>query len=84
MTPFLLLLALTVSVEGPPWPDGLREGLSPAQVRSQLGAPARISRQILSHRVIEHWHYGPPRRYRLVFDCPRGRAPRLIEVQRQP
>jgi hypothetical protein len=56
----------------------LADGIGPAQVRARLGPPARVSRQVLAHRCIEQWHYGPPHHFRLVFDCPRGQTPRLI------
>jgi hypothetical protein len=64
----------------PHWPAGLLPGQSPAEVHERLGAPARISRQVVAHRAVEQWHYGPPRSLRLTFDCLRGQRPRLQSV----
>jgi hypothetical protein len=75
------MVALTTPGQAAPaWPKGLREGMSPAEVRGQLGPPLRRSRQVVSHRVLEHWHYGPPHGLRLTFDCHRGKRPRLVDV----
>ncbi len=62
----------------------LPAGLDPDQVRARLGAPTRIARQLFAHRSLEQWYYGPPRNVRLVFDCPRGRKPRLQSVHAAP
>ncbi len=64
----------------PPGPDSVRRGMHPAKVRDILREPARISRQIISHRTLEEWHYGAPHYLRLVFDCPRGEKPTLVQI----
>ncbi len=74
MTALCLFAALTL---GQGDEKGLREGMSPARVKAILGQPARVARQILAHRAIEHWHYAGPKPLRLTFDCPRGQVPRL-------
>jgi hypothetical protein len=58
-------------------------GLSPEQVKARVGGrpPDRVARQIVAHRCIEQWHYGPPLNLRLVFDCPRGEVPKLVRVR---
>ncbi len=63
-----------------PGPDALRKGMDPEQVRKILGEPARVSRQIIAHRTLEQWHYGAPHYLRLVFDCPRGDKPTLVQI----
>jgi hypothetical protein len=58
----------------------LRKGMGPDEVKKILGGePARVSRQIFLHRALEQWHYGPPQHVRLVFDCPRGQRPVLMD-----
>ena len=64
--------------------EDLRPGLGPDQVRARLGPPARISRQVFAYRCLEQWHYAQPQPLRLVFDCPRGLKPRLLQVHRPP
>ncbi len=56
----------------------LTRGLSFEQVRGLLGPPHRVARQILSHRCLEQWVYGPPYDFRIEFDCPRGQKPQLL------
>lgn len=75
MTALCLLAALAI---GQGDEKGLREGMSPARVKAVLGQPVRVARQILAHRVIEHWHYVGAKPLRLTFDCPRGQVPRLV------
>jgi hypothetical protein len=64
----------------PPGPEALHKGMHPGQVQKILGEPARISRQIIAHRTLEQWHYGAPHYLRLVFDCPRGEKPTLVQI----
>lgn len=82
MTLLVILAALAVPGRPPEaWPAGLREGMSPAEARKALNGPPRlVTRQVVSHRVLEYWHYGHPHSLRLTFDCLRGRAPRLVDV----
>ena len=87
MRALVLLVALAMPAQAAPaWPDGLRPGMTPAEAREarvagrKLGPPVRKSRQAFSHRVLEHWHYGPPHGLRLTFDCHRGELPRLVAV----
>jgi hypothetical protein len=84
---FFVLLALALPLallgrepEEKPAMD-LPAGLSPEQVRTRIGSPARVSRVVIAHNCIEQWHYGPPRSIRLIFDCPRGQVPRLRQVR---
>jgi hypothetical protein len=80
----LLLLCLTAPCLAPQAagrPD-LSPGLSPDQVRARLGPPARVARQVFAYRCLEQWSYTQPQPLRLVFDCPRGRKPRLQSVHR--
>jgi hypothetical protein len=58
--------------------DKLQRGMTPEQVREQVGLPKRIARQILYHRHVEQWVYDQPVAARLQFDCPRGQKPRLV------
>jgi hypothetical protein len=64
----------------PPGSDALRKGMHAGQVRKILKEPARISRQIIAHRTLEQWHYGAPLYLRLLFDCPRGEEPTLVQI----
>jgi hypothetical protein len=57
------------------------EGLSPEQVRNQLGPPQRVARQILYKRYLEQWVFDGPQPCRIEFDCQRGRSPRVVTVQ---
>jgi hypothetical protein len=78
----LLALALSPFVAAQQKPkNDLPAGLSPDQVRARLGPPARVGRQLLAQRSVEHWHYGPPHNLRLTFDCPRGQTPRLVRTR---
>jgi hypothetical protein len=61
--------------------DKLQRGMTPEQVREQVGSPQRIARQFLYHRYVEQWIYDRPVAARLQFDCPRGQKPRLIWKQ---
>jgi hypothetical protein len=71
---------LPAKADNPPAdPKALRKGMEPEEVRKVLGEPARISRQVFSHRALQQWHYGPPHQLRLVFDCPRGQKPALMQ-----
>jgi hypothetical protein len=56
-------------------------GTHPEEVQGKLGRPARISRQVFSHRAREQWLYGPPHNLRLLFDCLRGQKPTLIRIR---
>src|SRR5579859_4833596 len=60
-------------------PNALRKGMDAEEVKKVLGEPARTSRQIFSHRALEQWHYAQPHQLRLVFDCPRGQKPALMQ-----
>jgi hypothetical protein len=77
MTAWLLLAALALD-QGPP--RGLREGMTPAQVRAVMGEPSRVGRQVLAHRALEYWHYSGERAVLLTFDCHRGQLPRLSRI----
>jgi hypothetical protein len=61
--------------------DKLQRGMTPEQVREQVGPPKRIARQFLYHRHIEQWIYDQPVAARLQFDCPRGQKPQLVWKQ---
>jgi hypothetical protein len=58
----------------------LQRGLSFDRVRDLLGPPHRVARQILFHRALEQWVYGPPYDFRIEFDCPRGQKAQLLSV----
>jgi hypothetical protein len=60
--------------------DKLQRGLSFERVRDLLGPPHRVARQVLFHRYLEQWVYGPPYDFRLEFDCPRGQKAQLQSV----
>jgi hypothetical protein len=83
MRTILLLLALALAPDAaqPKGKADLPAGLTPDQVRARLGAPARVGRQLVAHRAVEQWHYGPPVNLRLTFDCPRGQPSRLVRVR---
>ncbi len=59
----------------------LQRGLSFDAVRDLLGPPHRVARQVLFHRSLEQWVYGPPYDFRLEFDCPRGQKAQLLSVR---
>ena len=60
--------------------DKLQRGLSLDQVRATLGPPQGVARQVLFHRYLEQWVYGPPYDFRLEFDCLRGQKAQLLTV----
>jgi hypothetical protein len=60
--------------------DKLQRGLSFERVRDLLGPPHRVARQVLFHRYLEQWVYGPPYDFRLEFDCLRGQKAQLLTV----
>lgn len=60
--------------------DKLQRGLSFDSARDLLGPPHRVARQVLFHRHLEQWVYGPPYDFRLEFDCPRGQKAQLLSV----
>jgi hypothetical protein len=62
----------------------LERGMTPDQVRKQIGSPKRIARQILYHHSLEQWIYDSPHPARIQFDCPRGQKPQLIWKQALP
>jgi hypothetical protein len=70
--------------EAAPAFDKLRRGMTPEQVREIVGAPKRLSRQILYHRYLEQWIYDTPVPVHLTFDCPRGRKPQLLSLHGLP
>jgi hypothetical protein len=37
--------------------DEIRRGMTPNEVRTLLGAPSRMCRQVLAQRHLEQWHY---------------------------
>jgi hypothetical protein len=59
----------------------VRVGMTLAEVRTILGPPQRVARQILYHRYLEQWAYLPPVSLRVEFDCPRGQAARVIATR---
>jgi hypothetical protein len=60
--------------------DKLQRGLSFERVRDILGQPHRVARQVVFHRYLEQWVYGPPYDFRIDFDCLRGQKPQLLAV----
>lgn len=58
----------------------LPRGLTFDAVRDLLGPPHRVARQILSHRALEQWVYGPPYDFRVEFECLRGQKAQLLRV----
>lgn len=62
----------------------LERGMTPEQVRTQVGSPKRTARQLLYHRYLEQWIYDQPYPVRLTFDCPRGQKPHLLDKPLPP
>lgn len=84
MYTILLLLAINPAPLASQQKDKLNlpDPITPDQALERFGRPDRVGRQLLPHRAIEQWHYGPPTNLRLTFDCPRGQPPRLIRSRR--
>ncbi len=59
----------------------VKPGMTPEQVRRQLGDPPHVARQILYFRYREQWTYDAPHPIRLTFDCPRGEMPQLLTIK---
>lgn len=66
--------------EAPAGPAQLRQGMTPGEVRTLLGEPRRVARQILYHRYLEQWVYDAPASIRVEFDCPGGQPARLVSA----
>lgn len=58
----------------------ITRGQTPTEVRSRLGPPARVSRQILFGRHIEQWGYDDPRPFQVEFSCTRGQDPFVCAI----
>jgi len=54
--------------------------LSLDQVRTKLGPPRLINRQILYQRYLEQWLYDQPNLVKVEIDYIRGRKPHLLTV----
>jgi hypothetical protein len=52
--------------------------MTPEEVRTLLGPPRRIARQLLYQRYLEQWAYDAPFAARVDFDCRRGQTPFLL------
>jgi hypothetical protein len=61
-------------------PVKIHLGMSPEDVRQQLGKPARIARQILYSRHVEQWFYQRPVTRWINFDCTKGEEPHVLTV----
>jgi hypothetical protein len=84
----LKLLVVQAEQAPPPEAAKLREQvtrqmleLSPAQLRSLLGHPKTVARQVLYRRYLEQWVYDRPAGLCLVFHCTKGQEPRLQRVR---
>jgi hypothetical protein len=75
----VLLWAAVISAAPPP-DLPITRGQSPAEVRSRLGPPVRIGRQILFGRHVEQWGYDDPRPYHVEFSCIRGQDPFVCAI----
>ena len=53
---------------------------TPAELRQVLGAPTRVTRQMIHRRYLEQWTYDAPGGLCVVWDCPRGLEPRLRAI----
>jgi hypothetical protein len=60
--------------------QGVHRGMTPTQVRSLLGPPRRVARQILYKRYLEQWQYDTPLSVVVEFDCVKGRDPHVLNV----
>ena len=85
--PLFALGLLTAGRAGDKAPEGiaqprafakLQRGMTPEEVRTLVGSPKRIARQIFYHRYREQWMYDAPISIRLTFDCRRGQKPELL------
>jgi hypothetical protein len=52
--------------------DRVRRGMTATEVRQLLGAPKRVTRQIVFRRHIEQWLYDQPAPCRVELLCERG------------
>jgi hypothetical protein len=77
----LLAATFLTSVAAPATPPSpITRGQTPAEVRSRLGPPQRISRQILLGRHVEQWVYEDQRPGRVDFSCIRGEDPYVCAI----
>ena len=60
--------------------SSLRVGMTAAEVRQALGAPNRLSRQLMYHRHREQWMYTGIVEAQLEFLCVPGQEARLQHV----
>lgn len=61
-------------------PPRVRPSMTAEEVRKALGAPRRISRQILYRRYLEQWTYDNPTSLWVEFVCPKGQEPYVLTV----
>ena len=82
LTPIRLMIVVVIwtafGQAAPPSP--ITRGQSPAEVRSRLGAPMRVSRQVLMGRHVEQWIYEDQRPGRVEFSCIRGEDPYVCAI----
>ena len=55
----------------------IRRGMTVDEVKQILGAPARVSREILFRRYVEEWQYDEPAGW-IEFNCVRGEQPYVL------
>jgi hypothetical protein len=72
----LSLLTAFTPANSPP----ITRGQSPAEVRSRLGPPLRVSRQLLLGRHVEQWIYEDQRPLRVEFSCIRCQDPYVCAI----
>jgi outer membrane protein assembly factor BamE (lipoprotein component of BamABCDE complex) len=73
----MVLLAVATST-AVPQPAAVPRGMTREQVRTALGPPFQVSRQLLSRRHLEQWHYVDPPRT-VEFNCVRGEEPYVLQ-----
>src|SRR4051794_15825507 len=90
-----LILLLLLNLNAPPAEDPPREpidrvqnqkqlriGMTPAEVRTLLGPPPRVARQLLYRHYLEQWSYDDPAGLWLELDCHTGREPHVVAIHR--
>jgi hypothetical protein len=75
------ILALALGQEAPKAAgfDGIRKGMTAAEVRRILGDPSTTSRQILFRRHVEQWRFAANDGW-IELNCVRGEEPYVSNV----
>ena len=77
---FALFVLATATSTVVPERGAVRRGTTRDEVKTVLGPPTHVSRQLLFRRHLEQWRYDDPSRT-VEFNCVRGEEPYVLQVR---